>query len=83
MDGLGLNFNSYMEYSAGYSQKIGKRLTIGSRVKTLSGIANVKTRKSVLGLTTNEDTYALTLDGELDLGLLWYFCRKWRFRRSQ
>lgn len=67
MDGLGLNFNSYMEYAFGYSQKIGKRFQMGSRVKVLSGIANVYTKKSVLGLTTDSETYALTLDGELDL----------------
>ncbi len=67
MDGMGMNFNQYMEYSAGYSQTFFNRFTFGSRVKVLSGVMNVQTEKSVLGLTTDADSYALTLDGELDL----------------
>lgn len=67
MDGLGLNLNSYIEFAMGYNQSIGKRFKVGSRVKFLSGIANVDTKRSQLGLTTDEDTYALTLDGALDL----------------
>jgi hypothetical protein len=73
MDGLGLNLNSYIEYGFGYSQTVGKRLSFGSRVKVLSGIANVHTKKSVLGLTTDEDTYELILDGELDMRTSGFF----------
>jgi hypothetical protein len=67
MDGLGLNLNAYMEYAFGYNREISKKLTAGARVKFLSGIMNVTTKKSRLGLTTNKEDYSLTLDGELDI----------------
>ncbi|MBU2018415.1 MAG: hypothetical protein KJ941_02105 [Bacteroidetes bacterium] len=67
MDGLGLNLNAYMEYAFGYNRKLSEKLTAGARVKFLSGVMNVATRKSRLGLTTNEEDYSLTLDGELDV----------------
>lgn len=67
MDGLGLNANSYVEYGIGINRELGSRLKVGARYKLLSGIANVKTKKSVLGLTTDETTFDLTIDGALDL----------------
>jgi hypothetical protein len=67
MDGLGFNMNSYVEYGIGINREIGSKLKIGARVKLLSGVANVKTKKSALGLTTDATTFDLTLDGELDL----------------
>jgi hypothetical protein len=67
LDDMGLNANTYLEFALGYNQKIGKRWKVGGRYKLLSGIANVSTIKSRLGLTTDEETYALTLDGEVDI----------------
>jgi len=67
MDGLGVNMNSYIEYGFGYNREIGSKWKVGARYKLLSGIANVKTKKSVLGLTTDETTFDLTIDGALDL----------------
>ncbi len=67
MDGLGVNFNSYAEVAIGANREFGERLKVGTRIKLLSGIANVTTEKSVLGITTDETTFDLTLDGELDL----------------
>ncbi len=67
MDGLGINVNGYMELALGANREFGDRLKLGGRVKILSGIANVTTKKSVLGLTTDATTFDLTLDGELDL----------------
>lgn len=67
MDGLGLNINSYLELAFGANRSFGEKLKVGARVKLLAGVANVSTKKSVLGLTTNATTYDLTLDGELDL----------------
>jgi hypothetical protein len=67
MDGLGLNVNSYLEYGIGVNRQLNPKLKVGARVKLLSGIANVKTKKSALGLTTDATTFDLTLDGELDL----------------
>lgn len=67
MDGFGLNANSYMEYGIGINREIGARLKVGARYKLLSGIANVKTKKSELGLLTDAETFDLTMDGSLDL----------------
>ena len=67
MDGLGIYANSYAELAFGANREFGDKLKLGARVKLLSGIGNVTTKKSVLGLTTDETTFDLTLDGELDL----------------
>ena len=63
LDGLGFNLNSYIEYAFGYNRKVNSKLTVGGRVKFLSGIANVTTKKSKLGITTDATTFDLTIDG--------------------
>ena len=55
------------ELAFGANREFGDKLKLGARFKLLSGIGNVKTEKSVLGLTTDATTFDLTLDGELDL----------------
>jgi hypothetical protein len=67
MDGLGLNITSYLELAFGANRSFGDKLKVGARMKLLSGVGNVSTKKSVLGLTTDATTFDLTLDGELDL----------------
>lgn len=67
MDGLGVNINSYVELAFGWNREFGDKLKIGARLKLLSGIGNVSTKTSKLGLTTDAETFDLTLDGELDL----------------
>ncbi len=41
---LGFNFNSYLEYSIGLSKEIIPGLTIGAKIKFLSGIVNFNTK---------------------------------------
>ena len=67
IDGLGLNFSSYIEYGLGYNRKINEKLTVGGRLKLLSGVANLNTAKSKLGLTTDATTFALTIDGSSEI----------------
>lgn len=67
MDGLGINLSSYMEYNFGFARKIGDQFHVGGRVKFISGIANIDTRKTKLGIYTDPTTYALTIDGALDV----------------
>jgi hypothetical protein len=67
LDGLGFNLNSYIEYAFGYNRKVNSKLTIGGRLKLLSGIANVDTRKSKLGITTDATTFDLTIDGAAEV----------------
>ena len=67
LDGLGADVMSYMEYGVGYNRTFFDKLTLGVRVKALSGIANVQTKKSQLGLTTDASTFDLTVDGAMQV----------------
>ena len=62
-DGLGFDLMSYVEYGLGYNRDVNDKLTVGGRVKILSGIANVQTIKSQLGITTDPTSFDLTIDG--------------------
>ncbi len=65
MNGLGFDLMSYVEYGLGYNRDINDKLTVGGRVKLISGIANIQTKKSQLGLTTDASTFDLTVDGSM------------------
>lgn len=67
MDGLAYNLNVYHELAIGASLPIGERIRVGARVKYLIGLVNITTARSRLGLTTSEEDFALTLDGDLSL----------------
>lgn len=67
LDGLGFDAMHYREYAVAYSRNLSDKLTVGARFKYLYGMENIWTRSSKIGLTTDEKTYALTLDGELDV----------------
>jgi len=64
-DGLGVDLMSYIEYGIGYNRDVNDKLTVGARVKALSGIANIQTKKSQLGITTNATSFDLTIDGAM------------------
>ena len=64
LDGLGAQIDGYVEYALGYNREINDKLRVGGRLKFLSGYANLSTKKSKLGLTTDEETFDLTLDGK-------------------
>jgi hypothetical protein len=67
MDNLTINTGSYLEYGVGIARTVGKSLNIGARVKYLSGLFNVHTRESQLGLYTDSLSFDLVLDGAFDL----------------
>ncbi len=67
LDGLAIDAVSYIEYGFGFNRELNSKWKVGGRVKLLSGISNVKTKKSVLGLTTDATTFDLTIDGEYDI----------------
>lgn len=67
LDGLGVNLTSYVEYAIGFNRQFTKKLTAGGRIKLLSGIANVNTKKSQLGIHTDATTFDLTIDGSAAL----------------
>lgn len=64
LDGLGINLNGYIEYALGYNREITQKLRIGTRLKILSGYANFTTKKSKLGITTDQETFDWTIDGQ-------------------
>lgn len=66
-DGTEVNLNSYIEYALGFNREINDKLSVGARVKLLSGIANVNTRESNFGLHTDATTFDLTIDGSATL----------------
>ena len=67
LDGIGLNLSSYIEYGIGFNRNINEKLTIGGRVKLISGVANINTIDTKLGLTTDASTFALTIDGSSEI----------------
>jgi len=67
LDGFAFNLTSYVEYAFGYNRKINEKLSVGGRIKLLSGIANVRTKKSELGIYTDATTFDITIDGSLEV----------------
>ena len=65
LDGLGVYNNAYIEYALGYNRDISKKLAVGGRVKLISGLANIHTSSSKLGITTNAETFDITIDGQM------------------
>lgn len=53
---LGANLNLYAEFALGVSDRLSDELTVGGKVKLLSGIANVTTRNKSFQIETFEDS---------------------------
>lgn len=62
-DGLGASLMSYVEYGIGYSREWNDKLNVGARLKFLSGVANIKGNNTSFGITTDANSYNLTIDG--------------------
>ncbi|MDQ3193180.1 MAG: DUF5723 family protein [Bacteroidota bacterium] len=67
LDGLAYDMTHYREYAFGFTRKFGAKLTLGARAKYLSGFQNINTKTSRIGLTTNEVTFDLVADGEMEI----------------
>jgi outer membrane protein OmpA-like peptidoglycan-associated protein len=67
MDGLGIEANSYTEIALGINRAINSKLNVGLKLKLLSGIANIHTAESQIGLTTDATDFSLTLDGKMNV----------------
>lgn len=52
---LGLNLNSYLELAVGLSKKVNDKLTVGGRLKYLTGLANLQMTDSDLAIRTQSD----------------------------
>ena len=66
-DGLGASLLSYIEYGLGYTREVNDNLSVGGRVKLLSGLANLKGTNTKIGITTDASDYSLTIDGEANI----------------
>ncbi|MFT5600619.1 MAG: hypothetical protein ACI9N1_000855 [Flavobacteriales bacterium] len=66
-DGMGVDALSYLEIGVGFNREINDKLKIGGRLKYLNGMANIHTRKSDLGVFTDETTFDLTVDGSFEI----------------
>lgn len=64
--GMGLNINYYHEIGLAYSRPIDKQWTAGIKLKYLSGIANIYSKKSDISLYTAPLDYALTVKTDLE-----------------
>lgn len=62
-DGTGIYAKDYMSYALGYNREVDDKLTVGGRIKFLSGIADVTTDKTTFGLTTGVGATSLAVDG--------------------
>jgi hypothetical protein len=59
LDGSGIQFNHFREYAVGISKKYDDYRTFGIRGKLMFGKLNLNTRKSVMALFTEENTFNL------------------------
>ncbi len=66
-DGLGASLLSYIEYGLGYTRTVNDNLSVGGRLKLLSGIANLKGTDTKIGITTDASDYSLTIDGQANI----------------
>jgi hypothetical protein len=66
-DGLGASILSYVEYGLGYTREVNDKLSVGGRLKFLSGIANLKGNNTKIGVATDASDYSLTIDGQADI----------------
>ncbi len=66
-DGIGVDALSYLEIGIGFNREFGDKLKLGGKLKYLNGIANIHTRKSNLGIFTDELTFDIAVDGSFEI----------------
>lgn len=62
--GPNVDITAYHEWSLGAAYEVSKQLSVGAKVKSLSGITNANTERSQLSLHTSDDIYQLNLDAD-------------------
>lgn len=66
-DNLGIDILHYRKYTAGFARRFNTSLSIGVRGSYLYGMEALYTRKSQIGLTTDELTYDLRADAGMEI----------------
>ena len=64
---VGPDAMSYNEFAFGFSKRITHRLTVGSKFKLLGGIANIESKSSDLTLTTEDVTYGMNMETDIEI----------------
>ena len=60
LDGFSLDASAYIETGLGYTREVNDKLSVGGRVKLLSGLGNVKADFNGVSLFTDSVDYSLT-----------------------
>jgi outer membrane protein OmpA-like peptidoglycan-associated protein len=66
---LGLDLTAYSEYALGYSRQINEQLTVGGKVKFLSGLGKASLKNSNTKISASLDKWNVQLNGTLDVAL--------------
>jgi hypothetical protein len=66
---FGPNLLNYYEFAFGWSREITKKLTLGAKLKVLSGTVALQQKKSDFKLTTADTTYAMSLQTDLNYNI--------------
>ncbi|MDG2343404.1 MAG: DUF5723 family protein [Flavobacteriales bacterium] len=61
-DGLGMDFTHWREYAVHWVHDVDHKFSYGARLKYLYGMENFNTQVSYMGVTTDQNTHALTFD---------------------
>lgn len=69
LSGSKMNGLAYGEVVLGFARQINNKLSLGTRIKYLYGIAVIETKKSKLTLTTDEKTFALTALSDIQINM--------------
>jgi hypothetical protein len=62
-----VDFNYYSEYALGYANNINEKISVGARLKLLSGKLDVNTGNTDIKLTTTGEMYDITAIGKIEL----------------
>ena len=65
-DGLGFDFTHWREYAIHWVHDVHHKFSYGARLKYLYGMENFTTDVSYMGITTDQNTHALTFDMSFD-----------------
>lgn len=61
-DGLGMDFTHWREYAIHWVHDVDHKFSYGARLKYLYGMENFNTEVSYMGITTDQNTHALSFD---------------------
>lgn len=69
LGGNAINATYYREYAFGYSRQINQKLTVGTTLKYLQGIANITTANDDISLFTDPTDFTLTMTSNIEINL--------------